>query len=132
MVESAGIRTKDIDINYCELYSNNNESDSDVLSCDNNRSININKRKRKNTNFYEPEYFVTRTLSKKKKNLVWIRDNKKCKNCSIDVDNSLENNYCHYQIDHIIPIKHGGTDNYDNLQTLCVNCHAIKTKLDYT
>ncbi|MBO5856731.1 MAG: HNH endonuclease [Clostridia bacterium] len=29
-------------------------------------------------------------------------------------------------IDHIVPRSLGGTDDLDNLQTLCVECHNIK------
>lgn len=34
------------------------------------------------------------------------------------------------QVDHINPIFKGGTDEPANLQTLCVSCHAEKTKLE--
>ena len=67
MVESAGIRTKDIDINYCELYSNNDESDSDISSIDNNRSININKRKRKKQIFMNLNILLLERYLKKRK-----------------------------------------------------------------
>jgi 5-methylcytosine-specific restriction endonuclease McrA len=32
------------------------------------------------------------------------------------------------QIDHIIEVKHGGTNDLNNLQVLCCCCHAVKTK----
>jgi hypothetical protein len=32
-----------------------------------------------------------------------------------------------YQIDHIIPLINGGTNNRDNLQALCISCHREKT-----
>jgi 5-methylcytosine-specific restriction protein A len=31
------------------------------------------------------------------------------------------------QVDHIVPIRHGGTDDLTNLQTLCLRCHGRKT-----
>lgn len=34
-------------------------------------------------------------------------------------------------VDHIIPIAQGGTDDIDNLQGLCRGCHAKKTKKDH-
>lgn len=33
-------------------------------------------------------------------------------------------------VDHIIPIEQGGTDDPDNLQSLCISCHAEKTAKD--
>lgn len=33
-----------------------------------------------------------------------------------------------FQIDHIIEVKHGGTNDPSNLQALCPSCHAVKTK----
>ena len=33
-----------------------------------------------------------------------------------------------YEIDHIIEVKHGGTNELSNLQLLCPCCHAVKTK----
>lgn len=37
---------------------------------------------------------------------------------------------CQLQVDHITPKWKGGTDRRDNLQTLCANCHCLKTKSD--
>ena len=33
-----------------------------------------------------------------------------------------------YEIDHIIEVKHGGTNEISNLQLLCPCCHSVKTK----
>ena len=33
-------------------------------------------------------------------------------------------------IDHIVPLFKGGDDNENNYQSLCVECHRIKTKED--
>lgn len=35
-----------------------------------------------------------------------------------------------FQIDHIIALCNGGTDDWDNLQPLCIECHRKKTVLD--
>lgn len=37
---------------------------------------------------------------------------------------------CQLQVDHITPKWKGGADRRDNLQTLCANCHCLKTKRD--
>ena len=33
-----------------------------------------------------------------------------------------------FQIDHIVEVKHGGTNEITNLQMLCPSCHSVKTK----
>ena len=33
-----------------------------------------------------------------------------------------------YEIDHIVEVKHNGTNDVDNLQLLCPCCHSVKTK----
>jgi hypothetical protein len=33
-----------------------------------------------------------------------------------------------FEVDHIIELCDGGKDEYDNLQALCPNCHALKTR----
>ena len=33
-----------------------------------------------------------------------------------------------FDVDHIVELARGGTDTLDNLQALCVQCHAIKTR----
>lgn len=34
------------------------------------------------------------------------------------------------QLDHRVPQSRGGTDHPSNLQTLCANCHALKTYIE--
>ena len=34
------------------------------------------------------------------------------------------------EVDHVIPLHQGGTDDFDNLQALCHDCHAEKTAQD--
>mgnify|MGYP000014564957 CR=1 FL=1 len=45
----------------------------------------------------------------------------KCKKCAITLPSA-------YQIDHIKPKSQGGSNELDNLQALCPNCHAMKTQ----
>lgn len=35
-----------------------------------------------------------------------------------------------FHVDHIIELRDGGLDEYDNLQTLCVACHSEKTRVN--
>jgi len=48
---------------------------------------------------------------------VFFQDGRICKNCGAVDD---------LTIDHIIPIRNGGTDNLDNLQVLCRKCNSSK------
>lgn len=51
---------------------------------------------------------------------LFIKDGGYCNHCGDYDDN--------WQADHIIPVhKGGGACGMDNFQTLCVNCHKIKT-----
>lgn len=51
----------------------------------------------------------------------------KCHLCSTDVSRGT---YSNSDVDHIIPLKHGGSCNKGNLQVLCVTCHRRKTALE--
>lgn len=61
-----------------------------------------------------------RLLHPRKRQKIFGRDNFKCVNCGVSGDfNALE-------VDHIIPIIDGGTNEEDNLQTLCYKCNMDK------
>ncbi|WP_241871644.1 HNH endonuclease [Corynebacterium diphtheriae] len=34
------------------------------------------------------------------------------------------------EVHHVLPIEHGGTHNFDNLQSLCKPCHSRQSALD--
>lgn len=52
------------------------------------------------------------------KQLMFAQDSK-CAACLCDISSK-------YQIDHIMPAKHGGTNDMSNLQLLCVGCNIRK------
>jgi 5-methylcytosine-specific restriction protein A len=52
---------------------------------------------------------------------VLVRDLYTCRGCGRVTTNRP-------QVDHIVPLRAGGTDALDNLQTLCLRCHAAKTR----
>jgi len=33
-----------------------------------------------------------------------------------------------YQVDHVVPLWKGGSNDVDNLRAMCPNCHALKTQ----
>lgn len=57
---------------------------------------------------------------------VFERNNYQCQSCH-KIDLSAQT----LQVDHIIPKKLGGTDDFSNLQTLCAKCNRQKSaKID--
>lgn len=65
----------------------------------------------------------SRSVSETKKKYVASQQQWKCGKCQRTLDAS-------YQIDHKIPLYKGGTNNIDNLEALCRNCHGEKTVYD--
>ena len=61
-------------------------------------------------------------VSSLRKEIVDQQSNK-CRKC-----NNPLNQY--FQIDHIVAIQFGGTDEMDNLQALCSNCHLEKSCIE--
>ena len=55
---------------------------------------------------------------------VFKRDNYTCVECGAKKDDGIT-----LHIDHIIPVSKGGTDELDNLQTLCADCNLNKSNL---
>ena len=51
----------------------------------------------------------------------------KCRLCQNDV---FVGTYSNSDVDHVIPLKHGGSSSKGNLQVLCVTCHRRKTALE--
>lgn len=49
------------------------------------------------------------------------KQNWKCNVCSQALESTA-------QVDHIIPLGNGGSNDEENLQILCVSCHAKKTQ----
>ena len=64
-----------------------------------------------------------RNVSESKKKLVASNQQWRCANCN----NLLS---ATYEIDHILPLYKGGTNDISNLNALCRNCHGDKTLMD--
>lgn len=60
---------------------------------------------------------------RKLRKAVFARDNKLCQVC-IKQDRLTPAT----EVDHIIPKSQGGIDAMDNLQSICSNCHKVKTQ----
>lgn len=58
----------------------------------------------------------------KTRNLVLRRDGRQCATEGCDRPGT--------QVDHIVPVFRGGSEDFDNLQTLCKPCHSKKTSVE--
>lgn len=78
---------------------------------------------------------MNRSLTKSQKETVAAKQNFKCANSIKDYNCPLWQKSNDkgifgeekYHIDHIKELADGGSDSNDNLQALCLNCHAVKT-----
>lgn len=64
-----------------------------------------------------------RNLSESKKKIVASNQHWRCLSCQNLLDAT-------YEIDHIVPLFKNGSNDIENLQALCRNCHGKKTILD--
>ena len=64
-----------------------------------------------------------RNVSESKKKYIASSQKWKCTHCQQLLDNT-------YEVDHIIPLYKGGTNDLTNLEALCRNCHGKKTFKD--
>ena len=64
-----------------------------------------------------------RSVSETKKKFVASKQNWKCKMCSQQLTHT-------FQVDHVIDLQFGGTNDVSNLAALCNNCHANKTSMN--
>lgn len=55
---------------------------------------------------------------------IYNSQNGQCVYCNIRLK------WLHYHIDHIVPIKRGGTNHKDNIQILCARCNVKKGAQD--
>ena len=111
-------------INYVPTnnkFTNNNGYYNNVPNYQ-NRNIN------QNTN-QSPQNFIhknnipnkiKRNVSESKKKYIASNQKWRCTHCNNLLDNT-------YEVDHIIALYRGGTNDLTNLEALCRNCHGVKT-----
>jgi len=71
--------------------------------------------------FSKKEQKIRGPISKSLRHEVFKRDNYKCVECGATKETAI------LHVDHIIPKSEGGTDELDNLQTLCEKCNIAKS-----
>ncbi len=64
-----------------------------------------------------------RSVSETKKKFVASNQNWCCKHCSKQLP-------AWFEVDHVIKLEYGGSNNVDNLEALCRDCHGKKTALE--
>ena len=64
-----------------------------------------------------------RSVSETKKKYVAASQNWKCKHCN----NQLS---AWFEIDHVVKLEYGGSNNIENLEALCRECHGKKTAFE--
>ena len=66
-----------------------------------------------------------RTFSAKERLDYFLKANGCCAQCSLNISPGKR-----WDIDHVIPLSLGGSNDMTNLQVLCQTCHSQKTKAD--
>ncbi|MDD2054183.1 HNH endonuclease [Pseudomonas putida] len=56
---------------------------------------------------------------RRKRDAILLRDKYTCQVCGVTTN--------HLEVDHVVNLAQGGTDEDDNLQAICVPCHKLKT-----
>lgn len=74
-----------------------------------------------------PEQRTTRKLTKTKRMKIVERDRWKCRDCGCRVRDDVDDRHPRKaNVDHVIPVSRGGTNEEHNLQCLCRACNAKK------
>ena len=64
-----------------------------------------------------------RSVSETKKKYVAANQNWKCKHCSKQLP-------AWFEVDHVMKLEYGGSNNVENLEALCRECHGKKTAME--
>lgn len=64
----------------------------------------------------------TRYISRKLRAQVFLKSHGRCAHCAVKITEGR------FQADHVIRWSDGGRTELDNLQALCLPCHAVKTR----
>lgn len=93
----------------CNAYSHGRYCEKHKQEYDQRRWKQANERRPGNTKAYGKKWRKLRGLV--------LHRNPLCKSCGAPAK----------EVDHIIPLKDGGTNQMSNLQALCKSCHSRKT-----
>ena len=121
----------------CEIHRSNKENNTrankevtaykdeyqETISTLEKRCKQLEARLEENKNIITIRHQGRRKLSENTWEEVATRQENKCNQCQVNLTK-------YYQIDHKTALQFGGTDEFDNLQALCCECHAEKSVLE--
>ena len=109
--------SKELNNNY-NIYNNPNVHKSVTFSNPSNINHNLSKQQQKI--LYSGNTSTKRSVSETKKKFVAASQNWHCKQCKKQLP-------AWFEVDHVIKLEYGGSNNIDNLEALCRDCHGRKT-----
>ena len=121
---TASIITPIIDFTSSSIYNNpnnpNNPNNRKSVSFSNPSSNTMNLSKQQQKILYSGNTSTKRSVSETKKKYVAASQNWHCKQCQKQLP-------AWFEVDHVIKLEYGGSNNIDNLEALCRDCHGRKT-----
>ena len=104
--------------NVPDNYNNNNNNNHN-FNYNNFNNNNLNNNNFNNNN----QKKTKRSVSETKKKYIASNQNWKCKHCYTQLN-------AWFEVDHIQKLGHGGTNDVNNLEALCRECHGKKTAFE--
>ena len=115
--------SKELNNNY-NIYNNPNIRKSVTFSNQNhNHNHNHNLSKQQQKILYSGNTSTKRSVSETKKKYVASSQNWHCKHCQKQLP-------AWFEVDHVKKLEYGGSNNIDNLEALCRDCHGKKTAFE--
>tara|TARA_Y100001935_G_C17299160_1_gene508038 strand:- start:524 stop:1141 length:618 start_codon:yes stop_codon:yes gene_type:complete len=109
--------------NLPDNFNNHNFNNHNLNYIDsNNNNFNNNNFNNNNSN-YDNQKKTKRSVSETKKKYIASNQNWKCKHCNTQLN-------AWFEVDHIKKLGHGGTNDVNNLEALCRECHGKKTAFE--
>ena len=99
---------------------NHSQSLHDNLFKNQNQTNNLTHQQRK---ILAGSKTTKRSVSETKKKYVAANQNWKCKHCSKQLP-------AWFEVDHVTKLEYGGSNNIENLEALCRDCHGKKTAME--
>ena len=106
-------------INYPNNYrTQQNQNNNYRTQRNQNNNYRTQQNQNNNNNFIQKTH--KRNVSESKKKFIASNQRWRCSHCNNLLDNT-------YEVDHIVALYKGGTNELNNLEALCRNCHGKKT-----